>query len=307
MSQDVAGPPRVLIVAARTDTDVDLAGELQASGYEVCAAVETADEAVAAATREQPAVVLMDIRLAGGQDGIETARRIKRGYDAAIVLLAAKADEASLARALEVSPVGYLIRPFRPGELRVAIELALANHARGSATTRDLLALAATDALTGLPNRRQLDATLEAEWVGCRQHRSSLAVVMIDVDHFKALNDAGGHRVGDQCLKRIAAIVGEACRGPGTVLGRWGGEEFLAILAEADLERGLAVADRIVRCVRAARLPHPARPLGIVTVSVGVAAAVPTGSSPEALVELADRGLYAAKHAGRDRAATAAE
>lgn len=297
----------MLIVADKADTGVDLSKELQASGYEICAVVESGEEAVAAAARERPALVLVDVRLAGGGDGIETARRIKRGHDAAIVFLAAKADEASLARAIEVSPVGYLLRPFRPGELRVTIELALANHARDSATTRSLLALATTDALTGLPNRRQLDATLEAEWIRCREQRLSLAVVMVDVDHFKAVNDAGGHRAGDQCLQRIAAIVRDACHTPGTVIGRWGGEEFLAILADANLEQGLAVADRIVHRVRAARLPHPSRPLGIVTVSVGAAVAIPSGSSPETLVARADRGLYAAKHAGRDRVATAAE
>ena len=307
MSTDSAGSPRVLIVVEKSDTAADLSGELRASGYEVCAAVATGDEAVAAAARERPTVVLMDVWLAGGEDGIETARRIKQGHDAAIVFLASQADDATVTRALDVSPVGYLMRPFQAQELRVTIELALANHARGAATTKDLLALATTDALTGLANRRQLDASLDAEWVRCRQHRSSLAVVIIDIDHFKAVNDAGGHRAGDECLQRIAAIVRDACHAPGTVIGRWGGEEFLAIVADANLERGLAVADRIVHRVREACLPHPSRPLGIVTVSVGVAAAVPAGSSPEALVELADRGLYAAKHAGRDRAATAAE
>jgi len=305
MSTSAFQASRVLIVEDEAITALDLSTELTALGYDVCGVVDTEDEAVEAAIRDRPALVLMDVRLADGGDGIETARRIGARHDAAIVFLTAHSDEQTLTRALEVSPFGYLIKPFRARDLKVAIELALAKHARDSAAARDLRALAATDVLTGLPNRRAIDSILRAEWTRCRGEGLSLAVLMADIDHFKALNDVGGHLAGDTCLRTVAGIIERTCAGAGAVLGRWGGEEFLAILSPADLDRGCEVGKRIVAAVREAGLPHPAAAApGIVTVSVGVAAGTPSTSSPEYLLGLADRGLYRAKYAGRDQMAT---
>lgn len=302
-----APPPRVLIVEDEAITALDLATELAAMGYDVCGVVDTAEAAVGTAVRERPAVVLMDIRLANGGDGVETARRICSRHDTAIVFLTAHSDEATLARALAVSPFGYLIKPFRARELKVAIDLALAKHSRDAAATQSLRTLATTDALTGLANRRQIDDTLQTEWLRGLETGRPLAVVMADVDHFKAFNDAAGHLAGDACLTRVAEILRAACADPGIVLGRWGGEEFLAILPGAGLDAAEALAWRLVRAVRDAGLPHAGHePDGIVTVSVGAGAVVPSAaSSTDQLVGMADRGLFAAKQAGRSRAAAA--
>jgi diguanylate cyclase (GGDEF)-like protein len=299
--------PRVLIVEDEAITALDLATELAGMGYHVCGVVDTADAALGAAVSERPAVVLMDIRLANGGDGIETAQRICSHHDTAIVFLTAHSDEATLARALAVSPFGYLIKPFRARDLKVAIDLALEKHARHNAAVESLRSLAATDALTGLANRRHLDDVLRDEWLRGLAAGSSLAVVMIDIDHFKIFNDAAGHLAGDACLARVAEILRTVCDRPGVVLGRWGGEEFLAVLRDTVLEDATTLARRIVETVREAALPHAAeQPGNVVTVSVGAAAAVPTaGSSVDALVGSADRGLYAAKRAGRSRAAAA--
>jgi len=296
--------PGVLIVEDEAITALDLATELAGMGYRVCGVVDTAEAAVGAAVRERPAVVLMDIRLANGGDGVDTAQRICGHHDTAIVFLTAHSDEATLARALAVSPFGYLIKPFRARDLKVAIDLALAKHSRDTAAVRSLRALAATDGLTGMPNRRHLDATLREEWLRGLAAGSSLAVVMIDVDHFKAFNDAAGHLAGDACLARVAGIVRAAGEGPGVVLGRWGGEEFVAVLRDASLDDAMRLAQRLVDAVHQAALPHAGGlPGDIVTVSAGAAAAVPTPSSSVAeLVGRADRGLYAAKRAGRCRA-----
>jgi len=298
---------RVLIVEDEAITALDLATELAAMGYDVCGVVDTAEAAVGTAVRERPAVVLMDIRLANGGDGVETARRICSRHDTAIVFLTAHSDEATLARALAVSPFGYLIKPFRARELKVAIDLALAKHSRDAAATQSLRTLATTDALTGLANRRQIDDTLQTEWLRGLETGRPLAVVMADVDHFKAFNDAAGHLAGDACLTRVAEILRAACADPGIVLGRWGGEEFLAILPGAGLDAAEALAWRLVRAVRDAGLPHAGHePDGIVTVSVGAGAVVPSAaSSTDQLVGMADRGLFAAKQAGRSRAAAA--
>jgi len=301
------GCPRVLIVEDEAITALDLSNELTGMGYEVCGVVDTAEEAVRMAAEARPALVLMDVRLAHGGDGIETARVISSRQDTAIVFLTAHSDESTLARAFEVSPLGYLIKPFRARDLKVAIELALAKQARDVAAVRDLHSQATTDPLTGLANRRRLDATLEAEWGRCRAAGRSLALVMIDIDHFKAFNDAAGHLAGDACLVKVAEAIGEACRRQGGLVGRWGGEEFLVVLPGADLGAATAAAERIVGAIRDARLPCAGGETGgLVTVSAGAAAAIPADEgSVRGLLNQADRGLYAAKRAGRDRVALA--
>ena len=104
---------RVLIVEDEAITALDLATELRGLGYDVCGIVDTAEDAVTVAAQERPQVVLMDVRLADGGDGIEAAREVGLRQDAAIIFLTAHSDEATLARALVVSPAGYLIKPFR--------------------------------------------------------------------------------------------------------------------------------------------------------------------------------------------------
>lgn len=296
---------RVLIVEDEAVTALDLSRELAGLGYDVCGVVDTSAEAVRLALETRPDVVLMDVRLADGGDGIDTAREIARGHDTAVVFLTAHSDEATLERALDVSPFGFLIKPFRARDLKVAIELARAKHAHDVAAVRDLHALASTDPLTGLANRRHLDTALHDAWTLCRQQGRSLAVVLADIDHFKDYNDSSGHLAGDTCLATVAGLIRDACSGPEVVLGRWGGEEFLVILPDTDLDGARAVAERLVHAVGAARLPTAApRAGGVVTVSAGVAALPPEASgSAHALLELADGGLYAAKTGGRNRVA----
>jgi diguanylate cyclase (GGDEF)-like protein len=298
---------RVLIVEDEAITALDLSTELSGLGYEVCGVVDTAAKALATVDRDRPALVLMDIRLANEDDGIETARQIRDRHDAAVVFLTAHSDEATLARALDVSPFGYLIKPFRARDLKVAVDLAMSKHARDTATTRRLLALASTDALTGLANRRHLDQMLEAEWSRCRRSGRPLAAVMLDVDCFKAFNDAYGHLAGDACLREVAALLRQICGRPGDLPGRWGGEEFFVILPETDRAGAARLAEAMVDGIRALKLPHRRSAVAsIVTVSAGVAVVEPgTDQSAGGLLAAADQALYAAKRAGRDRAAFA--
>lgn len=309
MMTTAAAPRRVLIVEDEAITALDLSTELTGLGYEVCGVVDTEDEAVDAAARQVPTIVLLDVRLAAGGDGVEAARRIRAQQDVAVVFLTAHSDEATLARALEVSPFGYLIKPFRARDLKVALDLAITNHARDAAASRELRSMAVTDALTGLCNRRQIDAVLGIEWARGARSRSPLAVLMIDIDHFKTYNDAHGHIAGDGCLAAVAAGVRGSLRRPGDVVGRWGGEEFLAILPGTDLDVAEALARDVVTAVSRLAIPRgPQAGDGHVTVSIGVAAVTPTGDhGSKTLLERADRALYAAKTAGRGRVVSGGE
>ena len=172
-----------------------------------------------------------------------------------------------------------------------------------------LEALSLTDGLTGVANRRQFDLTLAAEWTrGLRQHQP-VALLMIDIDHFKRYNDHLGHLEGDACLRAVAQRLSSCLRQPLEQLARYGGEEFAVLLTAADEDTGTRVAQRCLDAIASAGLAHPASPLGPrVTVSIGVASLQPDPAmAPEQLVHAADAALYRAKQCGRGRYAVATE
>jgi diguanylate cyclase (GGDEF)-like protein len=171
------------------------------------------------------------------------------------------------------------------------------------AANRQLEEMSRTDGLTGLANRRHFDTMLTAEWARALRSGQSLGLGLLDVDWFKAYNDDMGHLAGDDCLRQIAAVLTETVgRRSGEVVARYGGEEFAFIVPGADAAQLQALGERILAALRARALQHPSSPAGIVTASIGLAAAVPpAGGRPEPLLQAADAALYAAKAAGRDR------
>lgn len=172
---------------------------------------------------------------------------------------------------------------------------------RGRLLRSELEKSARTDPLTGLWNRRHLGDFSQSLWAASAQAPRNVAVMMIDIDHFKAFNDSVGHIEGDLCLRRISACVADAVTGTGGTAVRFGGEEILVFLPDAGLDDARRLAETIRSAIAAAKLPHPA--LGtnaVVTASFGIAAAIAPQVSLSELVSAADAALYAAKHAGRD-------
>jgi diguanylate cyclase (GGDEF)-like protein len=163
--------------------------------------------------------------------------------------------------------------------------------------------LATLDSLTGLANRRSFDDKLHSEWSRARRQNGPLALIMVDVDYFKAYNDCYGHQGGDECLKAVAALLqGQAFRA-GDMSARYGGEEFAVILPNTEFAGAREVAERIRAGIEAAALPHAGSAVAAcVTVSLGVASLVPGADSQAGeLVAVADQALYAAKRDGRNR------
>lgn len=171
---------------------------------------------------------------------------------------------------------------------------AVALRSRGIQTERDRFErLAYLDPLTGVSNRRTFDETLVRMWNVARRAKVPIAVAMVDIDHFKRLNDTRGHQVGDECLRRVAALCSSALRRAGDCFARYGGEEFAAILVNIDLDHAVTLAEHMRKVVERD---------GGITISVGIASRVPTPSDdPLALVADADEALYLAKHEGRNR------
>ena len=163
--------------------------------------------------------------------------------------------------------------------------------------------LADIDALTRLPNRRRFEGDMESEWDRCRRYGRPMCVVMVDLDHFKTLNDEHGHLFGDEVLRGATEALASALRTSDTAY-RYGGEEFAVLLRETGLEDGREVADRIRRAISDAAVPRHGI---LVTASAGVAERVSSMAHHTELVARADAALYAAKRDGRDRVAAASD
>lgn len=165
--------------------------------------------------------------------------------------------------------------------------------------------LAIEDGLTGLANRRRFDERLSEEWARAYRDRSSLALLMIDVDHFKAYNDEYGHPAGDACLRVVAQVIAAEMKRPGDLAARYGGEEFAMLLPSTDAAGCARIGERIRKAIRAAGLVHTSNHAsGYVTASLGGASCRPAlerTAGVGTLIEAADQALYAAKEAGRDR------
>ncbi len=166
----------------------------------------------------------------------------------------------------------------------------------------ELIALAYRDALTNLPNRRAFDEQLKREWDRARRSGQMLALLTLDIDWFKGYNDRYGHPAGDECLRRVAEVIGKCLRRPGDFAGRVGGEEFQVVMPETDIHGALLVATQMETRLREQALPHEGSPLKVVSCSIGVAAITPTPALRlEDLIEQADALLYESKRLGRAR------
>jgi diguanylate cyclase (GGDEF)-like protein len=165
-----------------------------------------------------------------------------------------------------------------------------------------LAVLASTDELTGLANRRKLDEMLDFEWCRAERDDTRFSVLMIDVDFFKAYNDAYGHLEGDKVLATLGACIKAPICRPADLAARFGGEEFAILLPDTDYAGALHIAEKIRRSVFDLGLPHAKNPSGCVTVSLGVATVRPRHADfSSTLMRAADRALYAAKTAGRNQ------
>ena len=168
---------------------------------------------------------------------------------------------------------------------------------------RAVEALAVTDALTGLANRRRFDQCIVTEWRRAMRDRKPLSMVIVDADLFKSYNDTYGHLRGDSCIKQIAEAAQDVVARPGDLVARFGGEEFAVVLPNTSASGALQVAREICSIMRNRQLEHSSNPAGVVTVSAGCATLIPQlGKAAATLIDQADKALYQAKRTGRNRA-----
>ncbi len=160
------------------------------------------------------------------------------------------------------------------------------------------------DFLTNVYNRRHFDKILTEEWKKNEEANNPLAILMIDIDNFKEYNDKYGHVEGDKCLQNISSIIKNVINQSNNVVSRYGGEEFIALISNSDLEKAKCIAENIRKSIEGLGILHEASEYEVVTVSIGVAAAIPNMQlQSENLIVMADQALYRAKSSGRNRVA----
>lgn len=252
-----------------------------------------------------PDLILLDIVMPG-LDGLTVCRQLKTNpltSDIPVIFVTAQTDPNDETRALEAGGVDFITKPVNPAVVRARVKTHLTLKFQN-----DLLrVLAFIDGLTGLANRRRFDETLQLEWRRCRRNDSPLALLMIDIDHFKLYNDRYGHQAGDSCLQAVAATLKAAFGRAQDLVARYGGEEFVCLLPECDHAAAKPKADALVQAVAALGLPHESSPTAAtLTISLGIAVIIPNVSrSPEDLVMAADAALYQAKQQGRNQVCSA--
>jgi two-component system chemotaxis response regulator CheY len=274
-------------------------------GYDAVA-VENGEQALAELSKPHaPRLVLLDWILPGA-DGMEVCRRIRAAEPdrfTYIILLTAKDGAHNIVTALDGGANDYLAKPFESEELRARLGVGMRMlhlHEELERANKRLTETVATDYLTQLLNRRALMQRLEEELSRTRRENLPIVGVMIDIDHFKNINDTYGHQVGDDVLVEVAARLRHACR-IYDIVGRYGGEEFLIVITHTDKDVTARLAERL----RAAISDAPFRADGhviSVTISVGVVWAAPgVHCDADSLIKSADQLLYAAKRGGRNQ------
>jgi diguanylate cyclase (GGDEF)-like protein len=187
--------------------------------------------------------------------------------------------------------------------LGAAVHFSLQRAVRhGYLATQSLNESANRDSLTGIHNRRMFDEHLRRVWHQAARESVPVALLLIDLDHFKAFNDTHGHQGGDTCLVKVASLLPQVARRPLDLAARFGGEEFTVLLYDARREQVEDVCIQLHAALKSAAIPHQASATGEVTFSIGAACVIPQiGRHPEGLIQLADEALYAAKERGRNR------
>jgi two-component system, cell cycle response regulator len=267
---------------------------LRKSGYRVVTACD-GDEALALANEHRPDLLLVDVTMPG-VDGYEVCRAVQSAsaVPPPVIFLTADAHTDSRVAGLDAGAVDYVVKPFDMAELIARVRAAL----RTKAVRDGFVEQATRDGLTGLFNRREMDAQLLGAVRLADRHARPLACLMVDIDHFKRINDRFGHAAGDEVLRQAAMRITFVCRAS-DVAGRYGGEEFVLLLPETVALDAVTTGNKLRRVLSEAPISCHGIDIAI-TASVGIAARGER-MAPAALYAAADHALYRAKELGRNR------
>jgi diguanylate cyclase (GGDEF)-like protein len=292
-------PSRLLVVDDQS-VNIQALYQIFHADHEVFMATSGA-QALEICANNPPDLILLDVVMPE-MDGLEVCRRLKADPLTAnipVIFVTGQSDPADETRGFETGAVDFITKPVTPAVVRARVK----THLTLKAQTDLLRSLVFIDGLTGVANRRHFDESLAAEWRHCRRNGLPLALLMIDIDHFKLYNDQYGHPTGDACLQTVGVTLKQGFGRSHDLVARYGGEEFACLMPECDLASALTKAEALRLAVEQLAIPHAASPVAPgVTLSIGVATLVPGDQDkPRDLVSLADLALYKAKNNGRNR------
>jgi two-component system, cell cycle response regulator len=306
---EAAPTGRILIIEDRPESVAWFTGALEP--HNDVSAVDSFEEALVRVRGGDYDLIVVSLGLRGF-DGLRLCsqlRSLPEGRNVPILVLVNDGERRKLTQALEMGVNDYLTRPVDKNELvaRVRTQLRKKRYSdRLRYNVQLSLEMAITDQLTGLHNRRYMGRHLDTLIANAEKSGKPVAFLILDIDYFKSVNDTHGHDIGDEVLREFASRIAANVRGIDLAC-RYGGEEFVVVMPDTDMEFASAVAERLRRNVEATPFAISREPRKLnITISIGIAGSEPSGDTAEALLHRADQALYRAKRAGRNRVVAAA-
>ncbi|MEJ7807956.1 MAG: diguanylate cyclase [Telluria sp.] len=296
---DIAQKGRILIVDDAMENIQILHQALQ-DEHDVLFAMNGA-KALHIAQHQLPDLILLDAVMPD-MDGYAVCAALRASAvtrDIPIIFVTALKSPEDETRALDAGAADFISKPVNAAVVRARVRTQLTVKRQSDA----LRELTLTDGLTGVSNRRAFDEKLQGEWRRCARAQVPMALILVDIDHFKLFNDHYGHQAGDACLRQVGAAMQRAAMRPQDMVARYGGEEFAILLPQEDVAGAEAVARKVLDEIAALAIFHERSTSGAyVTVSMGVAGLTPADKREAGqLVTMADALLYQAKAGGRNR------
>ncbi len=296
----IVAPHTELLVISDLPICIEALHEIFQRDYDV-SAICSGDQPFETCQNKLPAIILIDV-LIPNMEGFEICRRLKKDMNTQNipVLFLIPPDHQELEnRAILAGAADIITQPINPTVVlnRVKVHLSLKNQ------LRLLESMAFVDGLTGVANRHCFDESLDAEWRRCRRLITPLALLMIDIDHFKTYNETYGHLTGDNCLKEVATILKEQLGRSHDILARFSGEVFACLLPDIYFDGAMQKASAMIRAVHERGIPHAAsKTAPVVTLSIGVIVTIPgPDRQPGQVISLVETQLVEAKTQGRNR------
>jgi len=300
--------PKILLIDDEEDILALLTDILEEEDYEVVTACNGA-EGIEQFKKCSPDLVITDVKMPI-KNGLEVLTEIKKmSDDVDVILLTGHSDEATAIECLRSGAYDYLLKPLEDIDiLLTAVTRAFDKRnlvKKNRELVKQLEELAIRDPLTGLYNRRHLHACLDEELARAERYNNTFCMVMLDIDHFKAVNDTYGHPFGDYVLKKLGEIIRGSLRTVDS-LYRYGGEEFFILMPETAREGAESLVNRSMTAIREYVFFCDGQEMNI-TISMGVSIFPDQATDQRELIRLADQALYRAKETGRDRVVFASE
>lgn len=285
-----------ILVVDDKPINIQVMFQILGSDYNILMAT-SGEQAIKVCKDSLPDLILLDVMMPE-QDGLETCRQLKADKaltDIPVIFVTGLQHQTDEDSCWEAGGVDFIQKPFNANTLRnrVKVHLTLKRQA-------DLLrSMAYLDGLTGIYNRRYFDSKLQNQLAQHRRKQSPLAILLIDIDHFKQFNDSLGHLAGDDALRQVAKALKLSCSRPGDFVARYGGEEFVVLLADTDANGAVKVAEKMLHNVLALAIAHPKSTAGKLSISIGIAIADKDDAYSIEVIERADQQLYLSKQRSR--------